>query len=161
MPGGDLHWIWAPYATYVNIDYIYGWPSVQSFDGFPKAQSMMNIIETVLNFAYLYLAHVDASIEALSIAPVVGLVAVVMTASKTVLYLFNDWFCGPNGWCKTGHNSLFNFIFLWFIPNTPWIFIPTAISYVLGSQIADNLLVAAKVAAGGAKGAGVQKKKTR
>jgi len=24
MPGGDLHWIWAPYTIYARVDYVRG-----------------------------------------------------------------------------------------------------------------------------------------
>jgi adiponectin receptor len=69
-------------------------------------------------------------------------------------------FCGPNGWCKTGHNDWFTFIFLWVLPNTPWIFIPTALGIKFGAEIKKNLHVAAKVAQGAAKGAAARKAKT-
>ncbi|KDN48465.1 hypothetical protein K437DRAFT_245637 [Tilletiaria anomala UBC 951] len=160
MKGGDLHWIWAPYELYGTIDYIYGPTAWNAMDGFPKAQSVMNIAETILNFLYLYLAYVDKSLEALCIAPVIGFTAVIMTASKTVLYLFNDWFCGPSGWCKTGHNDWKTYIFLWFIPNTPWIFVPTTIAYLLGREIVANLTIAGKVTQGGARGAAARKSKS-
>ncbi len=149
-----------PQTLTVNVDYIYGFVAWDAKDGFPKAQSSMNIIETVLNFYYLYLVHQDRSLSALSLAPVVGLVAVVMTASKTVLYLFNDMFCGPSGWCKTGHNDWFTFIFLWVLPNTPWIYIPSWIAYKLGKEIQHGLHVAAKVSQGSAKGAAARKSKS-
>lgn len=81
----------APLLTefFLRSDYVYGWVSWKAHDGFPKAQSAMNIAETFLNFLYLYLVHLDGSLEALSLAPVIGLITVVMTCSKTVLYVFN------------------------------------------------------------------------
>ncbi|KAL9709564.1 hypothetical protein Ac2012v2_007303 [Leucoagaricus gongylophorus] len=36
--GGDLHWIWRPYALYQEIDYVYGLPALESNDGFTNAQ---------------------------------------------------------------------------------------------------------------------------
>jgi hypothetical protein len=40
-----------------------------------------------------------------------------MTWSKTVLYWLQDFYCGPNGWCMSGHNPWFQWIYLWAIPN--------------------------------------------
>lgn len=40
MPGGDLHWLWKPYEHYVNVDYIYGFPTWERHDGFARAQSV-------------------------------------------------------------------------------------------------------------------------
>lgn len=49
----------------------------------------MNVIETVLNFEYLYLAHTSAYGSAKichPTAPLVGFAAAIMTLSKTLLY---------------------------------------------------------------------------
>lgn len=43
MPGGNLHWLWAPYSAYVDVDYIYGFPSIRDYDGFPLAQSTFSV----------------------------------------------------------------------------------------------------------------------
>lgn len=43
-----------PYKLYATIDYIYGWPSVHSNNGFPMAQTSLNVVETALNFFYLW-----------------------------------------------------------------------------------------------------------
>lgn len=89
MLGGDLHWIWSPYALYQTVDYVYGLPSWESKDGFPAAQSLLNVVESILNFIYLYLAHVKATPRSIAVAPLWGLVAATMTLSKTVLYVLN------------------------------------------------------------------------
>lgn len=89
MKGGDLHWIWSPYALYMDVDYIYGLPSWDTKDGFPAAQSLMNVGESFLNLLYIYLAHVKASESSLAVAPIWGLIAVIMTLSKTILYVLN------------------------------------------------------------------------
>lgn len=86
MPGGDLHWLWSPYALYETVDLVY---SRQWYDlrrGFTSAQAMMNIAESVLNVLYLWLAGRESPVAVL-----VGFTAVVMTASKTVLYWLRDW----------------------------------------------------------------------
>lgn len=70
-----------------------------------------------------------------------------------------DWFCGPNGWCKTGQNDWYSYIVLWFIPNTPWIYVTAILAYKFTREIAGNLLVASKVSAGAAKGGAARKAK--
>lgn len=72
--------------------------------------AFLNVIETLLNIAYLYLAHISLW----SPAPLIGFTATVMTLSKTVLYWAVEYFCGG---CSTGHTSMKDFIVFWIIPN--------------------------------------------
>ncbi|SPO34754.1 related to Adiponectin receptor 1 [Pseudozyma flocculosa] len=136
MKGGDLAWIWSPYELYGGIDYIYGPTAWDAKDGFPAAQSILNVAETFLNFVYLYLAHVRRSASAMAAAPLVGFAAVVMTFSKTVLYWLNDYCCG---WCKTGHNNWHDRFFLWIVPNGLWLLVPGLIIYSFGAEMFANL----------------------
>ncbi|PWZ00517.1 HlyIII-domain-containing protein [Testicularia cyperi] len=142
MKGGDLHWIWSPYALYMDIDYVYGLPSWDTKDGFPAAQSLMNVAESILNLFYIYLAHVKGTEASLAVAPVWGLVSVIMTLSKTVLYVLNDYCCS---WCKTGHNDFKTLLVYWILPNGLWILFPAIISFVFIREIRDSLQVAAGV----------------
>ncbi|KAJ9478191.1 ADIPOR-like receptor IZH2 [Pseudozyma hubeiensis] len=142
MLGGDLHWLWSPYALYMNIDYVYGLPSWDSKDGFPAAQSLMNVGESIINLFYIYLVHVKATPEALAVAPVYGLVTVIMTLSKTFLYVLNDFCCG---WCKTGHNDWYTLIVYWILPNGLWILFPSIIAYIFIQELSTSLKVAAGV----------------
>jgi hypothetical protein len=58
MPGGKLHKpIWSPYAIYCTVDYFYGWPAFEAHDGFTAAQSIMNIVETVMYSVYLWIVY--------------------------------------------------------------------------------------------------------
>jgi len=132
MIGGDLHWIWEPYGIYQNIDLVYGVRAYEERNGFTNAQSFLNVIETVMNIVYLYLAHVSSS----PVAPVVGFAAIVMTLSKTVLYWMQEYFCGG---CAVGHNTTRDLIVYWIIPNGLWLVVPSAIVYVLGRDIANAL----------------------
>ncbi|KZV73388.1 hypothetical protein PENSPDRAFT_648925 [Peniophora sp. CONT] len=136
--GGDLHWIWEPYGLYQNVDYVYGLPAFERGDGFTNAQSLMNVVETVLNLHYLYLAHVRAS----PIAPVVGFATAVMTLSKTLLYWLQEYFCGG---CAVGHNSMKDLLLLWVLPNGLWIVVPSMIVYTFGKDIARSVTVASKL----------------
>ena len=40
--GGDLHWIWNPYALYQEVDLVYGVDAYYRGDGFTNAQGMLN-----------------------------------------------------------------------------------------------------------------------
>ncbi|KAI0035529.1 hypothetical protein K488DRAFT_16856, partial [Vararia minispora EC-137] len=136
MAGGDLHWLWEPYSIYQNVDLVYGVKAYEDMDGFTNAQSFMNVIETLLNIYYVYLAHVSAS----PAATVVGFAAAVMTLSKTVLYWLQEYFCG---YCAVGHNTTHDLIVYWIIPNGFWIVVPSLIVYVLGRDISKSLRIAA------------------
>ena len=106
-------------------------PSFLSGDGFTSAQgtfvfyiqelfsllaqqfttpALLNIIETLVNIAYLYLAH----IAQWPAAPMIGFGAVLMTFSKTLLYWAQEYYCG---YCAVGHNKLWDLILLWIVPN--------------------------------------------
>lgn len=108
---------------------MYGVESLLRNDGFPNAQgtsstylhvyftsltahppALLNIIETLLNLVYLYLAHISPT----PAAPLIGLASATMTLSKTVLYGLQDYYCG---WCAIGHNDLATLIKFFIIPN--------------------------------------------
>ncbi|TRM58478.1 hypothetical protein BD626DRAFT_183122 [Schizophyllum amplum] len=147
MAGGDLHWIWKPYEIYQEIDWIYGVKAVEEGDGFPAAQAFLNVIETLLNLVYLYLAHVTPSPS----APLIGFCAATMTLWKTVLYWMQEAFCSGAG-CTVRHNNLVDLTVYWLIPNGIWLVVPTAIIYVLGRDIAHSLWAAARLSEGGRAG---------
>ncbi|KAJ3507363.1 hypothetical protein NLJ89_g6345 [Agrocybe chaxingu] len=154
MEGGDLHWIWRPYALYQKvsgvsqseaglmtdkprlsknkIDYVYGLPAFESGDGFTNAQSSLNVVETLLNIAYVYLAHVARWPP----ATVIGFGSALMTLSKTILYWAQEYFCG---FCAIGHNNTRDIFILWILPNGLWIIIPTLIVWRLGKDLVDTI----------------------
>ncbi|WVQ84840.1 uroporphyrinogen-III C-methyltransferase [Cryptococcus sp. DSM 104549] len=135
--GGDLAWIWAPYnmVPYSNVDYLYGWPALESGDGFTNAQALLNVSEILLALLYVYLRYSGKS-GYRPAAPLVGFAGALMTCSKTVLYFLQEWFCG---WCNTGHNSAWNFWMVWVATNGTWILMPGVVSVVLGRFIAASL----------------------
>ncbi|KAI9456137.1 hypothetical protein BJY52DRAFT_598113 [Lactarius psammicola] len=145
MVGGDLHWIWEPYGLYQEVDYVYGIKALQENDGFPNAQSFLNLIETALNVFYVYLAHV-AKYPAASL---VGFASATMTLSKTVLYGAQEYYCN---FCATGHNDLKTWVVYYMIPNGLWIVVPTLIVFKLGKDIASSIDVAARELRKRAKG---------
>lgn len=109
MPGGSLQWpIWSPYELYCEMDYIYGWKAYNEKNGFTAAQTLLNVVESLMYVYYLYLVYargrkattgrgakastegflaqryVDGQTGALAILLVFS--AAVMTLSKTTLY---------------------------------------------------------------------------
>ncbi|KAF7303845.1 hypothetical protein MIND_00614400 [Mycena indigotica] len=138
--GGDLHWIWKPYSIYQRVDLVYGVEALERGDGFTNAQSLLNVIETLLNVLYVYLAHVKAWPP----ASLVGLSAATMTLSKTVLYWVQEYFCN---YCAVGHNTMYDAIVYWIIPNGFWIVVPIFIVNRLSRDLAAELNFAAKAAA--------------
>ncbi|TFK24001.1 hypothetical protein FA15DRAFT_669972 [Coprinopsis marcescibilis] len=139
MVGGDLHWIWWPYALQQELDHVYGLPSFNSGDGFTNAQSLLNIFETIGSLSYVYLAHISKS----PVAPLVGFGAALATFAKTVLYWAQEYYCG---FCAIGHNSVPR-LALWALTNGLWIVFPFIIVLQLGSHLAGSLRIAAKTEA--------------
>ncbi|KAB8260650.1 hypothetical protein BDV32DRAFT_122820 [Aspergillus pseudonomiae] len=163
MPGNKLHSpIWIPYAQYGAIDYLYGWPAFNARNGFPAAQTVLNLVECVGYIYYLWIVYrhgVSASggrgqrkakkglIWMLRTEKVVsgrtGATALLVaysaslaTLSKTVLYWLNEAF---SGFDNIGHNDAVTLIFLWIIPNGLWIVFPGYNMYTLGAEIVASL----------------------
>ena len=107
MPGGKFHSpIWAPYALYGTVDYIYGWPAWNDGVGFTAAQGSLNVLETAMYGYYLYILATrgretgwyrfwDQSFyqqkivvkgDQVALAVVIAFASAIMTVSKTVLY---------------------------------------------------------------------------
>ncbi|PSK60258.1 hypothetical protein B9Z65_1156 [Elsinoe australis] len=161
MPGGSLHWPWKPYELYGKVDHIYGFKAFNNRNGFTAAQGTLNILETLGYFVYLYIvwskgsqADVDGrgapSKEKVGglgkamrvtgywagVACLVGFGVTIMTWSKTVLYWLNEAY---SGFDNIGHNDWFSLVFLWIIPNGPWIVLPMYLTYVFGVEILQGL----------------------
>ena len=117
MPGGSLHWpLFVPYALYGRVDHMYGAKQWDAGNGFTAAQTLLNVIETAMYIAYVYLwysrsappppargakftaAHtVGGRVGATAL--LVGFSAAVMTVSKTLLY------CEYTATCPTGRTA--------------------------------------------------------
>ncbi|KAF9470691.1 hypothetical protein BDN70DRAFT_998856 [Pholiota conissans] len=118
------------------IDHLYGLPALRSGDGFTNAQSLLNAIETLMNLTYLYLAHVVQW----PAATLVGFAAVVMTLSKTILYLAQEYYCG---FCAVGHNKAWEFT-VWLFPLVLWLVVSSMIVYQFGKDLAESLNIASQ-----------------
>ncbi|KAF2400178.1 hypothetical protein EJ06DRAFT_510154 [Trichodelitschia bisporula] len=153
MPGGAWHApIWSPYAYYVDVDYVYGFPALEAGSGFPAAQSALNAVETALYavyLAYVYRGHkvADAGVVGrklvgrdAALAVTVGFAAAVGTVSKTVLYWLIEYF---GAYSNIGHNEPWTLFWLWIVPNGLWLLFPAYMIYILGGEIVDGLETAA------------------
>lgn len=70
----------------------------------------MNVVETFLNFLYVWLLSNNA--VTVGQANLVGFSAALMTLSKTILY----WLIEPfSGYQHIGHNSTKDLLFLWIV----------------------------------------------
>ncbi|CAK5276693.1 unnamed protein product [Mycena citricolor] len=131
--------------TFEQVDLVYGVAALERGDGFTNAQTLLNVIETIMNVVYLYTAHVAGWPP----APMIGFAAATMTLSKTVLYWAQEYYCN---YCAVGHNSINDLILLWIIPNGLWIVVPAFIVWRLGKDIAGQLTLAHNVAVKSASG---------
>ncbi|RMD40157.1 hypothetical protein DV735_g4978, partial [Chaetothyriales sp. CBS 134920] len=153
MPGGALHSpIWAPYALYGEVDYVYGFVAWNKGVGFTAAQTSLNVAETVMYVFYLYILFSrgkgtgwfgrlwsrSSSIQGqgVAFAVLVAHAAAVMTLSKTVLYWLNEYF---SNFENIGHNSACNIFWLWVLPNGAWLALPIWMIYVFGTEIVGAL----------------------
>ncbi|KAG6185413.1 hypothetical protein E4U36_001337 [Claviceps purpurea] len=162
MHGGRAHWpLWLPYKLYGEVDYVYGWKAFLDKNGFTAAQSTLNVIETVLYLAYLWLWRSRGSWEggdaaALAAAPgdregrgawvvrgrvgalalLLGFSAAVMTLSKTLLYWCNEYF---SGFENVGHNEFVDLLLMWILPNGAWLVGSAYMIWSMGSEILDKL----------------------
>ena len=128
--------LWFPYqSTYRYVDMFYNdeaWPAVSGLgmNFFGPAQSYMNLVENLLNLSFLWLERKNDAR-----ARVVGLVAVTMTASKTILYFVCLSVIGWTEMIPSSAKDLVAFLTQFLIPNSTWIVVPTIIAYTLGSQL--------------------------
>ncbi|KFA48357.1 hypothetical protein S40293_04491 [Stachybotrys chartarum IBT 40293] len=145
MEGGPLHWpLWAPYKLYGEVDHIYGWKAFNAHNGFTAAQGTLNVIETVMYAAYLWLARSNGRTvggRQGALAVLIGFSAAVMTLSKTVLYWLNEYF---SGFDNIGHNAPLDLLFLWIIPNGAWLVGSAYMIWSMGGEIIDGLTLASR-----------------
>jgi len=139
--------LFAPYQqTYSHVDRFYG--SDEAFaaaglgpNAFGVVQSQMNLVELVLNGAFLALAaRGDARARA------VGLVVSTMTAAKTVTYFA---MCNAYGWARVVPSAALataadvdTFVRLFLLPNGVWIVVPTLVAAALAGQLSEAVRAA-------------------
>lgn len=71
-------------------------------------------------------------------AVVLLFVTLVLTSAKTVLYALNEYY---SGWKHVRHNfgDPLRLIVLWIVPNSPWIFIPAILGWIIGKEIIEAM----------------------
>jgi hypothetical protein len=82
---------WGPYKHYVNFDLSYG---MEHTTGFINAQSLGNLMESTLNFSYLYLVHKVGTKEPRRTASLVAVISTIMTGYKTVIFVLQEYYSG-------------------------------------------------------------------
>lgn len=149
MPGGAWHAPWTPYELYGRVDHVYGAKRWDAGDGFCGAQGTMNVIESIMYLAYLWLWHSNKTASAAggaraavtgrpaALAMLIMFSACLMTLSKTVLYWLNEsW----SGFDNIGHNTTLDLVSMWIIPNGAWIIVPSYLVYTYGRDIANAMV---------------------
>jgi len=164
MTGGKWHGPWKPYSLYAEVDYVYGFPDWEAHDGFGGAQTVMNLVETLLYIWYLVIVFQSNSGSAkqgrgapdsskvgwlgqgivlfgepAAKAVVIALSAALMTLSKTVLYALREWL---SGWKGVKQNDLNRLVTLWILPNGMWLVFPAYMTYVFVVEIIQGLELA-------------------
>ncbi|KAL0945404.1 hypothetical protein HGRIS_000896 [Hohenbuehelia grisea] len=110
MTGGDLHWMFPIYELYQEIDHVYGVKAYENGEGFASAAAILNLLEISANLLYLFTTHILPH----PAAPLIGYSGALMTLSKTILYVAQEYFCD---WCAIGHNDFGVAMVFWFVPN--------------------------------------------
>ena len=96
MAGGWMHEpLWVPYDLYGRVDHVYGWKAYNAHSGFTAAQSFLNVVESIMYVAYMWMWFANGvdiagrktvTGRTAAVAVMLGFSAAVMTLSKTVLY---------------------------------------------------------------------------
>ncbi|RGP72347.1 hypothetical protein FLONG3_6831 [Fusarium longipes] len=155
MPEGYLHWpLYIPYALYGQVDYIYGSKAFDAKNGFTAAQTALNVVESLMYIVYLFMVwrRADKPVDSKTkinkrtlsgrsgaLAVVIGFSAAVMTLSKTVLYWANEYY---SDFGNISHNTPFDILTLWVLPNGLWLILPTYMVRTFGKDIVDGLTIA-------------------
>ena len=136
MYKGSLYMLFMPYSKYITVDKLYG----DINNPFVKAQSIMNIMECVVNYIGLYVYHIQYKRgNRRNVTERTGLVillcSVSATLAKTLLYGIHDMYHTPS---NTAHNNYIDWIFVYIIPNGLWIVVPAAVCVHIGSKLAHT-----------------------
>src|SRR5437868_14030888 len=76
---------WKGHNFYATVDHLYGPSAFAENDGFPAAQSWMNLVEAAISFTYLAKYYSTSGGAGRGGMLVAGFMAVVMTLAKTML----------------------------------------------------------------------------
>lgn len=108
------------------MDTFYGVVAWEERDGFTSAQAFMNLVETALNFLYLYLGA-NFPVSKIGQVNLVGFSAAILTIAKTILYWLTEYYSGMR---HTGHNDWQTYIFLWVVKIKNLVDLSHRVSYI-------------------------------
>lgn len=78
-------------SSYGEVDYIYGWKAYNEHNGFTNAQSLMNVLELLMQIRYLQIrkrpGHEGQAL-------LIGYSVSLMTLAKTALYWLQEYYSG-------------------------------------------------------------------
>eukprot|EP00731_Ephydatia_muelleri_P026569 Em0018g669a len=125
LEGGDLHFIWRPYAIYTQVDKRYG----DMNDPFVLAQSWQNLFECLLNVVTVALLMRRKKTGLL-----LGFLVCAFTTWKTVTYMLQyTELCG--GSQLIAHTTWQDYVFLFVLPSGIWLVLPPLVGATLGKDI--------------------------
>jgi len=127
---------WQGHNFYATVDHVYGASALAEKDGFPPAQSLMNLVESALNFIYLAKYFSTSGETGRGGMLVVGFMGVVMTLAKTVLYMLVEVCSGGR---HVAHNDLKTFVLFYILPNSFWIVFPGWCTYWFSKEIVKGI----------------------
>ena len=119
--GGNLGFLWVPYAKYIKIDTSYA----DLTNTFVIAQSIMSLFEIAISIIALFLNYFRQFNQACLLA----YSALLLTCAKTILIFVIEMVSGLK---HVGHNTSFDLIMYYILPNAIWIIIPAAAILTLG-----------------------------
>ncbi|KAK9311928.1 hypothetical protein V1522DRAFT_357682 [Lipomyces starkeyi] len=129
LPGNSLSMFWGPYKHYVNFDLSYG---MEHTTGFINAQSLGNLMESTLNFSYLYLVHKVGTKESRRTASLVAVISTIMTGYKTVIFVLQEYY---SGFTSIRHNPFSEIFLKWIFPQSIFIFVPFYLTTLFGNHL--------------------------
>ncbi len=133
---GSLFWLFQPYAKYITLDPLYG----NLNNSFVIAQSYVNCIEVIFGLLSIILFHYCRTIGMKNFSSLLLLLVSVATLAKTILYFINDIVDIPLHPDQHPDNiPLFDYFFLFLLPNITWVLLPSAIIYNISNQILTAL----------------------
>lgn len=118
---GSLSAIWLPYARYVKIDISY----LDLNNEFIKSIALANFVEISLGLIALYCN----CLRKFSLAIILAFSSLLLTGTKTVLVFALE---ALDGFKHIAHNPWSDLLFLYFLPNLPWIIFPFMAVFTLG-----------------------------
>jgi len=114
--GGSLSHIWPGYENYYTTDKLYA----DTENGFIKAQTAMNFVESTLNILSVVL-YATKRVDSVR-GPILMIIFLTCTLAKTALYMAHEQLHHPH---PTTHNSWSTYFWCYLFPNGFWIVCPT------------------------------------